>query len=250
LNLFLGAGLFGPTSVDHAVQRCEELLEERPRPRLEAAAYRALGGLHAMRGRFGEARQLLIRDRRILDELGLVLAASAAAEMRGIVELLAGRPDEAERHLRDGLALLEPTGEKSALSTLTAILAEATYRQGRRAEALELAELSEKAAAPDDLTTQVQLRNVKAKVLADRRQAAEAERIAREGVALASSTDFLNLHGESLLALAQVLTKGGKSPEGAEAAREAAALFERKGNLIAQARARTLAQARTSAARA
>lgn len=249
LNLFLGAGLFGPTPVDEAVERCEELLAESPRPRLEAAAYRALSGLQAMRGRFDEARQLLEQDRRILDELGLVLAASAAAEMGGIVELLAGRPEEAERHLRHGLALLEPTGEKSELSTLTAILAEATYRQGRLDEALELAERSEKAAAPDDLTTQVQLRGAKARVLASRNQAAEAERIARQGAALAASTDFLNLRGEALLALGEVLALGGKAAAAAAAAREAAVLFERKGNLIALARARAFADAKGSPAR-
>jgi ATP/maltotriose-dependent transcriptional regulator MalT len=203
-----------------------------------------------MRGRFDEARRLLEQDRRILDELGLVLAASAAAEMGGIVELLAGRPAEAERHLREGLALLEPTGEKSELSTLTAILAEAAYRQGRLDEALELASRSELAARPDDLTTQVQLRGAKARVLAARNQAVEAERIAREGTDLASSTDFLNLHGEALLALGEVLAQGGKAAASAEAAREAAALFEQKGNLVALAGARTFANATASPARA
>jgi ATP/maltotriose-dependent transcriptional regulator MalT len=172
-----------------------------------------------------------------------VLAGSAAAETWAIVELLAGRPEESERHARAGLTILEPTGEKSQLSTLVAILAEAAYLQGRFDEALELALQSEAAAAPDDLTTRVQLRGAKAKALAAQGRVADATGIAREAAELASTTDFLNLRGESMLALGEVLAAAGNSDEAADAAREAGGLFERKGNLVARERAREFLEA-------
>ena len=196
-----------------------------------------------MQGRFGEARAFLERDQRILDELGLVLARSATAETWGIVELLAGRPEASERHVREGLAILEPTGEKSELSTLTAILAEATYRQGRFDEALDLALQSEAATAPDDLTTRVQLRGAKAKALAGQGRVAEAADVAREAAALAATTDFLNLRGEALLSLGEVLAAAGNPDGAAEVAHQAGELFERKGNLVAGARAREFLEA-------
>jgi DNA-binding SARP family transcriptional activator len=244
VTLFLGCGLFGPTPVPDAIARCDHVLAESPRPRLEAAAYRALGGLHALQGRFDEARAYLERDRRIVEELGQKLAASAAAETWGIVELLAGRPEEAERRLRAGLALLEGTGERSQLSTLTAVLAEAACLQGRFDEALDHAARGEAAASPDDLTTHVQLREARARALAATGKPNEALDVARDAAELAGTTDFLTLRGESLLTLAEVLVAAGHAEEAATAAGDAVELLERKGNLVTAERARALAAGR------
>ena len=240
LNLFLGAGLFGPTPVPQAIERCEHLLASDPGPRLEAATYRALGGLRSMQGAFDEARRLLERDEQIINELGLVLAASAAAETWGIVELLAGRPEEAERRLRTGIGILEPTGEISQLSTLEAVLAEAVYRQDRLEDAFELTRRAEEAAAPDDLTTQVQLRGVRAKVLSARGEADEAAELARAAADTAAETDFLNLRGQALVNLAAVWSTAGKSEEAASALERAALLFDEKGNVVACEQTRRL----------
>ncbi|MGH3091799.1 MAG: BTAD domain-containing putative transcriptional regulator, partial [Gaiellaceae bacterium] len=93
LNLLLGAGLFGPLPVSEAIERCDELLGLPPRQqRVKALAYRALAGLVAMEGRFGEARDLLERDRAIIEDVGLRVAAAVASEVWGILEMLAGRP--------------------------------------------------------------------------------------------------------------------------------------------------------------
>jgi DNA-binding SARP family transcriptional activator/tetratricopeptide (TPR) repeat protein len=241
LNLFLGCGLFGPTPVPEAIDRCERLLAESPGPRLEAAAYRALGGLHALQGRFDEARAYLEQDRRLIEELGMVIAASAAAETWGIVELLAGRPAEAEKRLKAGLALLEGTGEKSQFSTLHAVLAETACLQGRFDEALEHADRGEEAASPDDLTTHVQLREARAHALAATGHPVEALEVAREAASLAGTTDFLTLRGESLITLAEVLSAAGQADEARAAAAEALELLERKGNTVTAARAQAVA---------
>jgi hypothetical protein len=62
--------------------------------------------------------------------------------------------------------------------------------------------------------------------------------LGRRAVSIAEETDSLNLQGGALLAVADVFHSSGRSSEGIEVAEKAAALFERKGNLIALAQAR------------
>jgi predicted ATPase/DNA-binding SARP family transcriptional activator len=240
VNLFLGAGLFGPTSVAEAVRRCEEVLA-RPleQRRIAAAAYRALAGLRAMEGRFDDARRLARQDRSILDDLGLKVAAGMATEEYGLVEILAGDADAAEQELRGGYDALEQLGETSILANVAAMLAQALYMQGRDDEALRFSEVSEEATARDDLVPQVQWRAVRAKLLARAGQSEEAERLAREAVELSEETpEFLPLRGDALLDSAEVLAAVGRPEEAAAAAEQALALYERKGNVVSAAAAR------------
>jgi hypothetical protein len=113
--------------------------------------------------------------------------------------------------------------------TFAAILARALEMQGRDDEALELAAVSRDNAGVEDLTTQVQWRGPRARVLARRGERAEAEQLAREAVELAARTDFLSLHADALVDLAVVANDEN-------AAREARVLYERKGNVAALAR--------------
>ena len=63
------------------------------------------------------------------------------------------------------------------------------------------------------------------------REAAEAERLAREAVELAAPTDFLDLQATALLALARVLREADHRKPRASP-REAQAVYERKGNIV------------------
>jgi hypothetical protein len=58
-----------------------------------------------------------------------------------------------------------------------------------------------------------------------------SERLARQAVELAAPTDFLDLQATALLALARVLRETG-SPEAANVAAQAQAVYERKGNVV------------------
>ena len=80
----------------------------------------------------------------------------------------------------------------------------------------------------------------RAKLLARRGDLDEAEALAREAVALAAETEFVDLRGDSLLALAEVLRLAGRTDEAAEAMRQALALWEAKGNVIYAERTRAL----------
>ena len=239
LNLSVGASFFGPMPVPEAIRVCEEILAEpEQQRRILASALRALAGLNAMAGDFDEARRFVADHKALVQELGLRVTAASAAETYGIVEMLAGDPAAAERELSWGFGVLEDIGETQNFPDLAAKLADALYAQGRNERALEFSEVSEQATAPDDLSAGVQWRAVRAKLLARQGDAEGAEALAREAVALASETDFLVLHGDALMDLAEVLRTAGSEAESVPVVQEALQLYEQKGNVVAAERAR------------
>jgi hypothetical protein len=108
------------------------------------------------------------------------------------------------------------------------------------AEALELCETTQRQAAPGDTITQVIWRGVRARVLAGQGRCDEASLLAREAVGLVEATDLLSHHGDAMLDLAAVLETCDREAESRQAARAGLALYERKGNLAAATRARSL----------
>lgn len=206
LHLLVGVALFGPTPVEEARRRCEEILESNAHKlRVTASALRALAGLAAQQGRFEEASTFMARDRVITEELGVRLTAAAAAELYGWILMLEDDLPAAEAEVRRGLGSLHAMGDRATASTLAALLAQVLYAQGRLDEVLELTALGRDESSPDDLQTQIQWRGPRAKALAGRSELDEAERLARDAVELADSTDFLNVRAAALLDLAEVL---------------------------------------------
>jgi DNA-binding SARP family transcriptional activator len=239
LNLFVGAAFFGPMPIPDAIRVCEEILAQPGQQRrIRASAQRALAGLKAMAGEFAEARELVASHKEIVEELGLRVTAAAAAETYGIVEMLAGDPEAAERELSWGFGVLEEIGETQNFPDLAAKLADALYAQGRDERALELSEVSEGATAPDDLSAGVQWRAVRAKLLARHGDAERAEALGREAVALAAETDFLVLRGDAFVDLAEVLRLAGRDADAVPLLEQALELYEQKGNVVAAERAR------------
>ncbi len=241
LHLLVGVALYGPMPVVEGRRRCEEILETHgSKLRVTASALRALAGLAAQQGRFGEADEFMARDRAITAELGTRLTAAAAAELYGWVLMLADDLPAAEAEARRGFDSLLEMGDRSSASTLAALLAQILYARGRLDEVLALTALGRDESSLDDLHTQIQWRGPRAKVLARRGEAHEAERLAREGVELADPTDFLNVRATALLDLGEVLLAGGRTDEAASVVAAAATLFEQKGNVVGRARARAL----------
>jgi tetratricopeptide (TPR) repeat protein len=152
--------------------------------------------------------------------------------------MLAGDAATAEAHLRRDYRRLEQMGEQNYLATTAAFLAQAVAAQGRHDEAERFIAVSRDTGAGEDFLAQVIWQGLLARILAARGQLAEAEELARAAVALAARTDFLNQHGDALLELAAVRAETGRSSEARAAGEEALGLYERKGNLVAAARAR------------
>jgi predicted ATPase/class 3 adenylate cyclase len=229
---------FGPTPVATAIDRCEAIRSELGDNLLAVASVlEPLAGLHAMEGRFDEARALLATSQSAFDELGLSLN-SAVSHHTAVVELLAGDPAAAERGLRKGYAALDEMGDRALLSTTAAFLAQALLAQHRDDEAERLAGVSADLAVEDDVVTQAMWRGVQATINARRGGLPEAERMARRAVALAERTDFLNHRAEALVVLGTVLDRQGRSEGAHEALTGALSLYERKGNLVAAGQVR------------
>jgi class 3 adenylate cyclase/tetratricopeptide (TPR) repeat protein len=233
LGKYTGSGVYGPAPVEEIERRCDELLPISSGTGYEAPALTALAWVRAMKGRFAEASVLLGRSRAIYEDLGLRLRLAFVAETAGGIELLAGDAIAAEREFRACLAALAEMGEQGIQSTVAAALAHALIEQGRFDEAEELVSASEIAGAEDDVSTQVLGRSARARIEAGRGRQAEAERLAREAVALSEATDDLNMRGDTLVDLGEVLSAAGNQGGVATALESALRLYESKGNAVA-----------------
>ena len=85
--------------------------------------------LHAMAGRFEEARAAYRAGLAVLEELGRTRLLAVERAYAGTVELLADSPEAAERELRIAARSLKAIGDRSSLSTIAALLAAASMRR-------------------------------------------------------------------------------------------------------------------------
>ena len=230
--------VLGPTPVAGAIERCEAIRREVSGNRAAAAdVLQSLAALHAMEGRFDHARDLLAKSSAVFEELGLTLTTVAGHD-RAWVELVAGDPVAAEQSLRAGYSTLEQMGETNLLSTSAAYLGQALLAQGRDQEAERFAELSDEMATADDLLTQILWRGVRARTLAGRGRLEEAEQVAREAVALAERTDFVNHKGDAVVDFAIVMSQAGHHEQARAAFADGLRLYQEKGNIAAAGKAR------------
>jgi tetratricopeptide (TPR) repeat protein len=233
------AAPFGPTPVDEAIGRCEEIRGRvAASPVAVAWADNALALLFAMRGDFERAERLLQQANETLHQLGGL--HSSVSHIEALVRLLAGEPARAEATLRVGVEALEAMSVGDLLATTRAMLAQAVYDQGRLAEVDELCRAAAHGAAVDDIVTQVVWRGVRAKILASEGDCGQAEALAREAVALVEPTDLLSHHADAMLDLAEVLRACGREGDSGRAIRTGLSLYEEKGNAAGAARARAL----------
>jgi class 3 adenylate cyclase/tetratricopeptide (TPR) repeat protein len=198
-------------------------------------AYRA--GALAMLGRFGEARAILAETRAELTERGggILLANILAGESLW-VELWAGDPAAAAEFGAEGWRLYEELGEQTFLPAVAGNLAQALYGLDRLDEADAWAGRAAELGPTDDAWKEKLWRQVRAKVLARRGEHAEAERLAREAVAISEETDFLDGQGDACADLGEVLVLAGKPDEAATALEQALDRYERKGNVVSAQR--------------
>jgi tetratricopeptide (TPR) repeat protein len=224
------AVLHGPTHVDEAIARCEEIvssdLEDR---QAKGLALCALAQLQALRGDVQRGRSLYVDGRALLEDVGGRLVAASTSLDSAVVEMLGRRPDVAEADLRRDYETLERLGETYLIPTVAAMLAHAVDAQGRHEEAIALSLTAEELSAEDDVDAQTLWRSARAKGLSGLGRHAEAAQLAREAVELLRQTDALVMQADALAVLAHVLVAGGRPEEAAAAAAEAVSLYERKG---------------------
>jgi class 3 adenylate cyclase/tetratricopeptide (TPR) repeat protein len=233
------AALYGPTPVAEAIARCEETLNVIAGNRkLEAFVTLLMSPLHAMSGDFATARRLYADARGSFDEIGATLLSARTSLQSAVVELLAGDLDAAERELRRDYETLSRLGERYLRPTVAANLALIRCRQDDFEEAARLAREAEEIASDDDVESQALWRSAKALILARGGAGAAAEATAVAAVELLRRTDALVQIGDALTVQASVLDDLSRVQERTAALKEAAALYERKGNLVSERAAR------------
>jgi class 3 adenylate cyclase/tetratricopeptide (TPR) repeat protein len=231
----------GPTPTGEGIRRLESILEQGGRDReVEIAVCRARATLEAMAGRFPQARGFVARARSIAGELGDQVAVAAALKESGFVEMLADEPATAERELRSSYEIFERISDIGHLSSTAPMLGDAVYALGRYDEALRISEFAEGINIEGDMDANVRWRQLRAKALAQLGRHDEAEALALEAVELVAATDYLDLHAQTVMALAEVHRLSGKTSEAADAARDALELYRRKENVVGERHASAL----------
>jgi class 3 adenylate cyclase/tetratricopeptide (TPR) repeat protein len=230
-----GVRFLGTTPVSELLEWLDQN-EPRTGRNHHLRGYRA--GALAMLGRFDEARTILAETRAELAELGEeFLLANLSAFESVWVELWAGDPAAAVEFGTAGLRVYEELGT-FLHAGVTGFLAQALYALDHLDEADAMARHTAELGQSYHTGKEMLWRQVRAKVLARRGGHAEAERMAREAVALGETTDILNMQGDANADLAEVLLLGGNAGEAAAAFEKALELYERKGNLVMARRTR------------
>ncbi|HZR92135.1 MAG TPA: adenylate/guanylate cyclase domain-containing protein [Gaiellaceae bacterium] len=230
-----GPRFYGSTSISELLRWLDD--QESVLPTATEKTYRSLA--LAFVGRFDEARALCAELRHDYAERGALARLGGVTSQNAVtIELLAGDPASAARLGEEGCAILEEAGELGLLSTSACFVARALYQIGRLDEAETWADRAAELGSGDDAATQMLWRQVKAKVFARRGDAADAERLAREAVALAEETDKTDWCATAYADLAEVLELTGRYEQAAAALERALVLYERKGNLVLAERTR------------
>ncbi len=240
---------YGPRPVGEGIARCEELLQSHANDQAsEASVLLYLSRLQAMCGDFEQARATIESARSIYEQLGQTFAATAwGGASSAAIEVLANNPTAAETALREACEACRRANATAFLASYSGKLADVLYLVGRLEEAEEWSSRSRELAMPDDRDAQAWWRTVTSKLVARRGDVHAAAELAAEALAVVEQTDALNLHAKVSLDYAEVLRAGGRRAEAAHAVADAVRLYELKGNRVAAARARALAEVSTVA---
>ncbi|MEP6469186.1 MAG: AAA family ATPase, partial [Chloroflexota bacterium] len=226
---YASAAVYGPTPVDQAIRRCEELLEAAAADQHAAATIQLLvAQLYAMRGDFSHARSLYLAARSKLEELRAGIYALSTSSDTAPVEMLAGDFEAAELLLRRDFEALGAIGEQYSRSTIAGLLARALEAQGKLTEAAEVVQTAEEISARDDIEAQVFWRGAKARIVARQGDLPQALVLANEAVRLGEQGDTPILAAEAIMDLAAVLRADGQLEAADKALVKALAMAKRK----------------------
>jgi class 3 adenylate cyclase/tetratricopeptide (TPR) repeat protein len=227
----------GPAKPHDMLARYAEVAAEAAGDRrFEAQVLGCEAVAHAMLGEFALARSLLERYRETIRDLGIYYAEFWLADTTWFVEMLAGDAVAAEAGIRIVEGHAAAQSDQRVEAAVGSRLAHSLYGQGRYEEAGQSL-LASRQDPGERVGTRVLWLSASAKVAARRSDDDLALAHAREAVALAETMDDLNLHGDALMDLAEVLSMGGRVSEADPAIEAAIGLFELKGNLVSAARA-------------
>lgn len=227
------SALHGPTPVDAAIARCEELVVsvEGDR-RSQAVVQLCLAQLVAMRGDVTRGRQLARSATAMLRELGPGVLASSTSTDAAPVEILGGDLESAERLLVADDEELRGFGETYLRSMVLGLLSGVRLARGDVAAADDAAMQAREIAAPDDTAAQVLWRSALARCRALGGDVEEAVTMADEAVALAEAAAAPQQLAQALVARAEILESVGRGDDAVADRERARELYRAKGAIL------------------
>ena len=230
LRLQMLSESYGSTTPDEGLRRLDALGEDvrRSRP-IEVAALAIRSRYLSMLGEVQEARRTIELAAATAEAVGMRFFVAVCESIHGELEYRAGDLDAAERSARRGYEILDATGHVGIKTTHAAQLATYLARFGRLEEAERFAAIG-RTAAEDDLASQSIASMAETVVLAARGDLEGAEARARAVIAMVADAEWPEPQGDARMELARVLRTAGRRSEAEQAAREAFAIYERKGN--------------------
>jgi DNA-binding SARP family transcriptional activator/class 3 adenylate cyclase len=231
--------LLGEAPVAECIRECGELVRWRGTEHPLVLAN--VASLRAMLGDFPDARELIARARRrMVERIRARRPLMFVARSSASVEMLAGDVVAAERELRTALQMAIDMSEQEWVSQFAAGLAHLLAAAGLP-EAATFSSLSIETAPVETVAAQALWRVAQSRVVLNRGERVESERLAREAVDLVPR-EMPNLLGDVLVNLAEILLATGQRDAALPVVGEAIEAYDRKGNLVSAARARSLAQ--------
>jgi class 3 adenylate cyclase len=221
----------GPTPVDVAIERAEEVLGLGLVDRqAEAIILLTIAPLHAMARRFDRARELAARGEELLKELGAAAIGARTSFAWARIELMAGNPGAAAHRLRADFDRLTEIDDNYVRPNIAALLAKTVFELGETGEAEALVSTADRIASPDDIDAQVVLQSVRARVMLARGQVTGARAAAAAATEQLRKTDAPVLRADALVDLSEALPESlGRRRAALEQAR---LLYEEKGHLV------------------
>ena len=139
--------------------------------------------------------------------------------------------------MRSALATFEENEDRWDVATAELDLQRALYEQGRYDQARAAMTRIDRPPLAD-AEWNIKRCGVPALLLAREGRFAEAEKLVREGIAVAEASDFLGWHADLLMDLGEVLELAGRPDEASNAITTALRRYTRKEHLVGKARAR------------
>ncbi|HJY54760.1 MAG TPA: adenylate/guanylate cyclase domain-containing protein [Streptosporangiaceae bacterium] len=232
-SLFEVTLLFGPTLAEEVIASLERLVASSGNdPRVRAEAEQVTCVMHAMCGRFAQARAIGAEARQHLADVGLGLFLANLAQSTGHIAELAGDLDAAEREYERSCGDLQALGESSYLSTVAGLHARLLARRGRPTEAQAALELARRHGSPEDTTTQSLVRQAEGLLAAAAGQADRARAAITDALQREPENEQPDSVGEAYLVAADIEKILGNTPAERDYLAAAQPLFEAKGNVV------------------
>lgn len=222
----------GPVPATAGIARCAGLLTTHGTDRgiVRLTLNCPLAVLHALRGRFDEARACLAEAEDVARALDYAETAVVLPVFTAQVEVLAGHHGRASRLLEQAVATCREIGDIPMLAGACRDLARVLLHTGERDRARLLAEERQAAGAPP--SEAADLDGVRARIAAADGHRAAAVSLADGAVAAAGRTESPVVQAIAALDRAEVHRLLGEPEPAARSAAAARSLFARKGHRV------------------